>query len=408
MGYVADLTGDGRDELLVYTSFAFLQQQDPSPYVVFGQKDGKFQVITDDIFPDGPPEAIGNRNLEIADFNGDGFNDLFLDNHGTEAVNPFPGEQNQLYLSDGEGHWFDATATHLPEIRDFSHGSTAGNIDNDEAPEIFVVNLGGGEPSVTGVNYLLDQNEIGRYEVVADSEGNFGEIFPIGLQDIGRPFFSTFVDLNDNGVMDFFGGPVTFPNVDSPGYGYMALLNDGTGSFEIVNPDLLPEPRTFPQYDPPVGVPEALITGDINGDGHEDIFAYDRYGPFLGSYFSVFMNQGNGTFTDETEQRLPGQSFGPTQANIPKAQLVDLNGDEHLDFIAKAYDFGTDPNGNAFVLWIYLNDGNGNLVEQSPAGYPNFSPAFAVLDTNGDGLNDIVTQDGDSIRIFRRSANTEE
>ncbi|HCR46495.1 MAG TPA: hypothetical protein DIW16_08730, partial [Marinobacter hydrocarbonoclasticus] len=40
--YTADLTGDGRDELLVYTSFDYLDQQDPSPYVVFGQRDGEF------------------------------------------------------------------------------------------------------------------------------------------------------------------------------------------------------------------------------------------------------------------------------------------------------------------------------------------------------------------------------
>lgn len=350
--YTADLTGDGRDELLVYTSFDYLDQQDPSPYVVFGQRDGEFQVITDDLFPNGAPEAVINRNLEIADFNGDGFPDLFLDNHGTEAYQPFPGEQNRLYLSDGNGQWFDATDSHLPAIRDFSHGSTVGNIDSDPEPEIIVINLGGGETGYSGLNYLLDQNENGVYEEVADFRSNFGDTFPVELQAIGSPFFSSFVDLTGNGVMDFFGGPVTMPDTGNLGYGYMTLINDGNGSFTVADPDTLPKPRAFPNYDPPVGVPEAILTGDIDSDGDKDIFAYDRYGPFLGSFFSVYVNQGDGTFTEETEARLPGQDFGPTRADIPQAQLADINNDGHLDFIAKGFDFGTDPTGNAFVSWL--------------------------------------------------------
>lgn len=400
--YVADLTGDGKDELLVYTSFDFLDQQDPSPYVVFGQKDGRFQVITGDLFPEGAPQSANNRNLEIADFNGDGLPDLFLDNHGTEAFEPFPGEQNRLYLSDGDGQWFDATDSHLPAIRDFSHGSTVGNVDSDPEPEIFVVNLGGGEPGFGGLNYLLDQNEDGIYEKVADFKDNLNGVFPPEIQSTGGPFFSAFVDLTGNGVMDIFGGPVTMPNTGELGHGYLALINDGTGSFELADQNTLPTPREFPAYEPPVGLPEVILTGDIDGDGDADILSYDRYGPFLGSYFSVFINQSDGTFSDETEARLPGQDFGPTRADIPQAQLVDINGDGHLDFIAKGYDFGADPNGNAFVSWLYLNDGNGNFVEQNPATIPSFSPNFGVLDIDGDGLNDLVTVNGDIIQYHRR------
>lgn len=405
--YTADLTGDGKDELLIYTSYDYLDQLDPSPYVVFGQKNGSFQVITDDLFPEGAPEAVGNRTLQLADINGDGHLDLFLDNHGTEAFTPFPGEQNQLYLSNGNGQWFDATDTHLPAIRDFSHGSTVGNIDNDPEPEILVINLGGGEAGYSGLNYLLDQNESGVYEVVADFRQNFNGIFPVELQTIGSPFFSKFVDLTGNGVMDVFGGPVTMPETGDLGYGYMALINDGSGSFEVANPETLPTPRAFPNYEPPVGIPEAILTGDIDGDGDKDILSYDRYGSFLGSYFSVFVNQGDGTFTEETEARLPGQDFGPRNANIPQAQLVDLDGDGHLDFIAKGWDWGADPNGGAFVSWLYLNDGTGKFVKADKADFPEISPPFAVLDIDGDGLNDIVSGDYDTIRVYRRLSGPE-
>ena len=411
--YVADLTGDGEEELLIYTSFDYLSQQDPSPFVIFGFQEGKFQDITSDLFPDGAPQAIINRNLEVADFNGDGINDLFLDNHGTEAFSPFPGEQNRLYLSDGSGQFFDATETHLPSIRDFSHGSSVGNIDDDPEPEIYVVNLGGGEAGYSGLNYLMDQNEQGVYEKIADLRNDFGGTFPVQAQNVGRPFFSTLVDLTGDGKMEIYGGPVTFPDFGEVGYGYFTLVNDGSGAFDLADPATLPAPRVFPDNWPPVGIPETIITGDIDADGDMDIISYDRYGSFVGSYFSVFINNADGTFSDETEQRLPGQSFEATQANIPNAQLVDLDSDGHLDFIAKAFDFGADPDGNAFVLWIYLNDGSGNLVEQEQNNYPEFRPSFAVLDTNGDGLNDIVSSTTDysqpdpeaQIEVFLRSSN---
>lgn len=262
----------------------------------------------------------------------------------------------------------------------------------------------------------MDQNEAGVYEKVADLRDNFGDTFPVEAQGVGSPFFSTLVDLNGDGKMEVFGGPVTFPDSGEVGYGYFTLANDGSGSFDLADPATLPAPRTFPGNSPSVGLPEKILTGDIDGDGNLDIVSYDRYGNFEGSYFSVFMNNGNGTFSDETDQRLPGQSFEPIQANVPNAQLVDLvdlDGDGDLDFIAKAFDFGADPDGGAFLVWIYLNDGNGNFLEQNQNDYPDFRPAFAVLDTNGDGLNDIVSSKTDfsqpdpesQVEVFLRSGN---
>ncbi|WP_417518914.1 FG-GAP repeat domain-containing protein [Marinobacter sp.] len=392
--YVADLTGDGRDELIIYASFDGLQQQDPSPLVVFGLREGKLLNITDELFPGGSPSAIFNRRLLISDFNGDGLSDLFLDNHGTEAITPFPGEQNRLYLSDGNGQWFDATQTHLPKIRDFSHGSTAGDIDGDGISEIYVVNLGGGEAGYGGSNYLMGANESGKFEVIASID-NPGDIFPAEIQQIGRPFFSQFVDLTGTGLMDLFRGPLDMPRTEGPGYGLSVLINDGSGAFELADPETLPMPRFFPEFDPPVGYPETILTGDITGDGLTDLVTFDRYGAFVGSYYSVFINQGDGTLSEETELRLPGQSFGPLETNIPSAQLVDLNGDGHLDFIARGYNVSEDPTWQTFITWIYLNDGEGHFTPQPESQYPNFNPAFVIFDADGDGRKDIVTSTTD-------------
>jgi hypothetical protein len=398
--YVADLTGDGRDELLVYTSFDYLDQQDPSPFVVFGLRNGELRNITDELFPEGAPEAVINRHLLVDDFNGDGINDLFLDNHGTEFGGPpFQGEQNRLFLSDDDGQWFDKTDTHLPVIRDFSHGSTAGDINGDGRPEIFVLNLGGGEDDYNGLLYLMAQNEAGEYEVIADFENDRGGIFPEGVLDIRNAFFSQFVDLTGNGLMDLYLGPA-LPLPDDSGTGFAVLLKDDPdGAFELADPATLPDPRVFEGFNPDVALPEDILTGDITGNGLTDFVTFDRYGTFEGSFYSVFINKGDGTFTEETEARLPGQSFDPIDTSIPNAQLVDLDGDGHLDFIARGFNWSEDPDGQADITWIYRNNGEGFFTREDASDYPDFRPGFAVLDANGNGRNDIVT----TIRDFSQS-----
>ena len=55
----------------------------------------------------------------FGDLNGDGRPDMFIAGHGWDAE-PFPGEQNRLYLSRPGGGWRDATGE-LPRLSDFSH-----------------------------------------------------------------------------------------------------------------------------------------------------------------------------------------------------------------------------------------------------------------------------------------------
>jgi hypothetical protein len=60
---------------------------------------------------------VACRQVIFSDFNADGRPDMFIACAGWDAP-PFPGEQNQLFLSRPAGGWQDATAT-LPQIADF-------------------------------------------------------------------------------------------------------------------------------------------------------------------------------------------------------------------------------------------------------------------------------------------------
>jgi len=93
-------------------------------------------------------EALVVRDTLIADFNNDGREDIFLNAHGTEGIEPFPGYQNKLLLQNASGEFY-WDPDRLPEITDFSHGSDFGDIDGDGDLDLFINNLGDDDGNVS-------------------------------------------------------------------------------------------------------------------------------------------------------------------------------------------------------------------------------------------------------------------
>jgi hypothetical protein len=77
----------------------------------------------------------------------------------------------------------------------------------------------------------------------------------------------------------------------------------------------------------------------------------------------VLVNNGDGTFRDETATRLPGQNPSNTDHWIAFPQLVDLNGDGRLDLVTHMDGYPTPPSP------AYLNDGNGKFRPINVAAY---------------------------------------
>src|SRR5690606_32527382 len=100
-----------------------------APLRVYQQNaNGTFTAVNP--MADGSDLLMTNpRDFVVADFNGDGIEDIFVVAHGYDT-NPFPGEQNRLLLGVGNGKLMDAT-NRLPALDDFSHGVAAADIDGD-------------------------------------------------------------------------------------------------------------------------------------------------------------------------------------------------------------------------------------------------------------------------------------
>ena len=96
------------------------------------------------------------RRFLVADFNDDGLDDVFLDNHGTEYGDPYPGEQNFLFINDGTGVLVNRSDDLLPNLLDdYSHMSSYGDMDGDQLPDIWVNNFNVTDP------YLLINSSAG-------------------------------------------------------------------------------------------------------------------------------------------------------------------------------------------------------------------------------------------------------
>ena len=125
----ADIDGDGRLDLCV----ANWSMPNRLYRNVSTQKDGvRFVDVTEQSGIGGEPYGKSNAVL-FADFNNDGFLDLFITKRG---------RPNRLYINDGAGRFTDRTAEMIGLDSMLSYGASAADFDNDGYLDLFVANVG--------------------------------------------------------------------------------------------------------------------------------------------------------------------------------------------------------------------------------------------------------------------------
>ncbi len=127
------------------------------------------------------------------------------------------------------------------------------------------------------------------------------------------------------------------------------IYNDGLGNFTEENAHLLPVRPDTMVYEPQHNFLDMEFI-DLNNDGLDDIIGSIAFGRTGGSY-QILVNNGDRTYTDETDARLFGEFVVPAPGSAAFwFSLGDYNGDGYTDIAREDLDAGP---------FLWLNDGEG-------------------------------------------------
>lgn len=358
--FTADLNGDGHEDLVVLgVDFSCCGNPPNVPQpgrIFFGDGDGNFTAPAPGQFPIDTLKTVTGRKVLFGDLNGDGRLDMFIACHGWD-LDPYPGEQNRLYLSGPGGGWTDATAT-LPQLNDFSHSAALGDLSGRGVLDIIVG------------NFVAGQNQIGPYVLLNNGAGQFTMTranIPAGpgqVMDSGSGHWfngTTLADLNSDGLPELIlaAGTEVLPYNKLT---HTTVLWNQVGKFSD-NKTEIPATSAFPTDH--IDLDAQPI--DFNGDGLADLVIVGTTENYDGWFVQLLQNLGNESFVDVSASHLvAGEWFGQTPgvpyAGAPWAKWVkvlDFNGDGLPDFSVEYFpSSGSLPPG---LPLIYLNDGTGHF-----------------------------------------------
>ncbi len=324
--------------------------------------------------------------LAVADFDGDGDDDLYL--LTTSQLDPYPAGQkaptNRLYRNDGHLHFTDVTADSGTGLDGWSFGAVAGDYDGDGDLDLFVTRYG--------------------TDVLLRNDGNLRFTDVTATAGVGDPRWgsgATFFDYDRDGDLDLFlvnyvdfaarlaryGGNLDHPDFKNfkqlPQYfnGEPNVLwrNDGDGKFTDVTAQA--------GVADPQGKGLGVTACDFDDDGDQDLYIANDT-----TANALLVNQGNGTFDDLAADA--GVALG--ESGRPEGTMGvgcgDFDGDGRFDIVVTNFD--NEPNT------FYRNTGDLQFLDETKRrglGAPTIRPvgwASEPEDFDDDGDLDLFFSNG--------------
>ena len=310
-----------------------------------------------------------------ADYDNDGWLDLYVLNHGA----------NTLFHNDGGGGFTDVTMS--AGVGDAGKGTTAtwGDYDGDSYLDLYIVNWSCfpecGDPNITR------EHDAARDTLYHNQgDGTFVDVTDLLEYNLllGAGFSASFTDYDSDGDPDIYVVNDQFKNM----LGNILWRNDGAGCGEWCWTEASIEAgaRTIIH-----GM--GLAVGDYDNDLDLDFYFSDMVNGMV-----LLQNQGDGTFDDVAN--AAGVVVGPSSAVGWGTAFFDYDNDSWLDLFLTAtefvqFDIYSGPEGMMFEYreFLFKNRGDGTFADVTPQEWlqdlqPSMGLAYADYDR--DGLLDFV------------------
>jgi hypothetical protein len=317
---VADFNGDGKQDL------ALLDAAADNVIILLGNGDGTFQMAAS-----SPAVAQDSNQVIAGDFNGDGIQDLAV------SANTIT-----ILLGNGDGTFNAAPITPAGPT---PYGIALGDFNQDGKLDL----------AVSYANSYVISIRLGN------GDGTFAA--PNSIPAFQSPGTAIAVaDFNGDGKLDLALGVNDASTVGGVGDSVAILTGNGDGTFSSA-PSGLQSLATI----------TSINVGDFNGDGVPDLALTDEFGTLI-----VFVANGNGSYTSYD---LPTSVSG---FGIPMVCAVgDLNGDGRPDLVLGGYNnalslYTTEPTETATATAnISLSGAGQHLVDGSYSGDSNYNPSLS-------------------------------
>ncbi len=251
--------------------------------------------------------------VAIGDINNDGLPDIFLTGNMVSS---------RLYLNKGNMRFEDITESAGVKTSCWATGATMVDINNDGYLDIYV--------SCSGPEWSKGKDRANLL-FINNGNGTFTEAAAqYGIADTGFTTHAVFFDYNGDGCLDLFllnnspkdfarGAADTHPlgvRSDSPASYNTLYRNNCNGTFT----DVSREAGILRQ----IGYGLGVAVADLNGDGWPDLYVSNDVAP----NDVLYINNGNGTFTDRAGAWLKHTSFAGMGVDI-----ADFNNDGWPDIL---------------------------------------------------------------------------
>jgi FG-GAP-like repeat/FG-GAP repeat len=324
------------------------------------------------------------RTLTVGDVNGDGYADIMIGAHGTDAGAGFHQGRIFIYYGGPKGISTTPSQTLTGEHKGDEFGRTFDVIDMDgDGINDLLVGASGHTGNLTsqGKIYIYRGTKNGL-----DPTPMFTRVGDNANDEFGRSLAGA--DVNGDGFMDLIVGT---PGLTGAGKGARVTV---PGSMYVFNGSAhgISTTPSFKTTAMVVGahLGEGLAAvGDANGDGYADVAIGERdyscEGIVAGKII-MYLGGPNGFSADRTWSMV---GRGMTGLGRSVARGADLNGDGYDDFMTSA-PVGTGKDGAGVHIFFGGPKGWGDPMVLSADESSLGTSMFMGGDMNGDGARDLV------------------